>query len=328
VPPALPYHILAQQLMALSLQEEGIGRITWRDWIGSVPAFVRMTDAEIHAIIQHMVNGGILFEEEGILAIGYAGEREFGYRNFMELFSVFSSPPLVSVFYGQSEIGQVHEITFQVSDEAPIVLTLAGRGWIVNHIDGPRRRAYVEPTDLAGRSRWVGTAQPMNIMLCQAVAEVLGGAEIGVNLSKRAHAKLQEAREEHPWVEMGATALIQRQTSFTEWWNFAERLFNAAVAEHFRRVGLEAAYDHFWVAVKGNVDIRSIHSAIEHLVADASTVLDIPFSRNILPELKFSACVPDSLLTRMLVRRMEPFSALNRTTRHWYTWLDHGLLSC
>jgi integrase len=23
-----------------------------------------------------------------------------------------------------------------------------------------------------------------------------------------------------------------------------------------------------------------------------------------------------------------PHKILNRTTRHWYTWLDHGLLSC
>jgi ATP-dependent helicase Lhr and Lhr-like helicase len=310
MPPPLPYHILAQQLMALALQEGGIGHVTWRVWIGGMPAFARMSDEEIDAIIQHMVDRGILFEEEGILAIGRAGEREFGYRNFMELFSVFSSPPLFSVFYGQSEIGQVHELTFQVIDEAPIVLTLAGRGWVANHIDWPRRRAYVEPIDLSGRSRWVGAAQPMHMMLCQAVAEVLGGAELTVTLSKRAHAQLQEARVEHPWVEPGSTALIQRQSGSIEWWNFAERVLNAAVAEHFRRLGLEASSDHFSVTVKGNPDIESIRSDLERLVSDASTALDIPRSRNVLLELKFSECVPDYLLTRMLASRMDQSSAL------------------
>ena len=33
------YHILAQQLMALALQERGIGRSEWLDWVGAVPAF-------------------------------------------------------------------------------------------------------------------------------------------------------------------------------------------------------------------------------------------------------------------------------------------------
>jgi ATP-dependent Lhr-like helicase len=310
VPPPLPYHILAQQLMALALQEGCIGRITWRDWIGSVPAFARMSDEEINAIIQHMVDRGILFEEEGILAMGRAGEREFGYRNFMELFSVFSSPPLVSVFYGQSEIGQVHELTFQVRDEAPIVLTLAGRGWVVNHIDWPRRRAYVEPTDLAGRSRWVGTPQPMHLMLCQAVAEVLGGAELTLDLSKRAHAQLQEAQAEHSWVEPGSTALIQRQPGTIEWWNFAGRFLNAGVAEHFCHIGMEASSDHFAVTVKGYADIRSIRSDIERLVSNAWTALEIPLSKEILPDLKFEVCVPDHLLTRMCAHRMDQSSAL------------------
>jgi ATP-dependent Lhr-like helicase len=309
VPPPLPYHILAQQLMALALQEGGIGRVTWRDWIGGVPVFAQMPDQEINAIIQHIVDREILFEEAGILAMGQTGEREVGSRNFMELVSVFSSPPLVSVFYGQSEIGQVHELTFQVRDEAPTVLTLAGRGWVVNHIDWARRRAYVEPTDLTGRSRWMGTAQPMHLMLSQAVAEVLGGAGLAINLSKRAHAQLQEARAEHSWVERGTTVLIHRRSGVIEWWNFAGHMFNTAMAAYCRRLGLEASGNHFAVTVWGNADIRAIRSAIQRLVSEAFTALETPFSKNVLSELKFSACVPDDLLIHMLVKRMDPSSA-------------------
>ena len=40
--PPKPYHILAQQLMALSLQERGIGRSEWFEWLESVPAFRQM----------------------------------------------------------------------------------------------------------------------------------------------------------------------------------------------------------------------------------------------------------------------------------------------
>ena len=41
-PPEEPYHILAQQLMALALQEGGVGRREWFEWIGGVPAFAQM----------------------------------------------------------------------------------------------------------------------------------------------------------------------------------------------------------------------------------------------------------------------------------------------
>jgi ATP-dependent helicase Lhr and Lhr-like helicase len=217
-----------------------------------------MSPDDIDAIIQHMVSKKILFEENGILAMGHAGEREFGYRNFMELFSVFNSPPLVSVYYGQSEIGQVHELTFQLKDEGPTILTLGGRGWIVNHIDWPRRRAYAEPTGLAGRSRWVGAAQPMHLQLCQAIADVLGGAESAVNLSKRAHDQLQKARADHPWVEKGSTALLRRHLGAVEWWNFAGRLLNAALAGHFRRLGMEAWCDQVQVVFPANSHFRAI----------------------------------------------------------------------
>jgi len=308
--PPLPYHILAQQLMALALQEGGIGCVTWRDWVGSVPAFAQMSPEQINAIIQHMVDRGTVFEENGILAMGHAGEREFSYRNFMELFSVFTSPPLVSVYYGQSEIGQVHELTFQLKDEGPTVLTLAGRGWVVNHIDWPRRRAYVEATDLAGRTRWVGASQPVHLELCQAVAEVLGGAESAVNLSKRAHTKLQEARADHPWVKKGSTALIRRQSGAVEWWNFAGRLLNAALAEHFRRLGMEASSDQAQMDFPANADLRAIRSAIQQLLSEAAPISAVLPEQHGLPEPKFSACVPDHLLTQMRACRMDPSSAL------------------
>jgi ATP-dependent helicase Lhr and Lhr-like helicase len=309
VPPPLPYHILAQQLMALALQEGGIGRITWRDWIGGVPAFARMSAAEIEAIIRHMVDRGSLFEEDGILAMGHAGEREFGYQNFMELFSVFNNPPLINVFYGQSEIGQVHELTFQIRDDAPIVLTLAGHGWVVNHIDWPRRRAYVEPTDLAGRSRWVGAAQPMHMPLCQAMAEILQGAELAVYLSKRAHAQLQEARAEHSWMEEGSTALIQRQSGAVEWCNFAGLLLNAAAAGYFRRLGMATSFDDVRVVFAGNTDLSASRAAIERLLSDASIQSELPLAKHVMLQLKFSTCVPNHLLTRMFACRMDPSSA-------------------
>jgi ATP-dependent Lhr-like helicase len=309
-PPPLPYHLLAQQLMALALQEGGIGRVTWRDWIGGVPAFAQMSPGDIDAVIQHMITHEILFEENGILAMGHAGEREFGYRNFMELFSVLSSSPLVSVYYGQSEIGQVHELTFQLKDEGPEVLTLAGRGWMVNHIDWPRRQAYVEPTDLTGRSRWVGATQPMHLELCQAIAAVLGGAESAVNLSKRAQAKLQEARADHPWVEKGSTALIRRPSGVVEWWNFAGRLLNAVLADQFRQLGMEAACGQVQVVFPANADLSAIRSAIQRLLSDAAPILAIPPAEHDLLELKFSACVPDHLLTQVLATRMDSSSEL------------------
>ena len=78
-------------------------------------------------MIQYMVDTEILHSDQGIMSIGGSGERQFGKKNFMELFSVFLSPPLVKVFHGKQEIGEVHQSTFIVKEDGPSVLTLGGR---------------------------------------------------------------------------------------------------------------------------------------------------------------------------------------------------------
>ena len=92
-PPAVPYHILTQQLMALALQESGIGRRDWLTWIQRMPAFAGMPLDRIEGLVDWMLRSEILWEDHGILGMGRKGENTYGRRNFLELFSVFVSPP-------------------------------------------------------------------------------------------------------------------------------------------------------------------------------------------------------------------------------------------
>ena len=112
-----------------------------------------------HELVEFMVTKGILWSDNGILAFAPEGEATFGRRNFMDILSVFTSPPLFKVMSGQKELGNVHESTFYRKEEGPAILVLAGRSWKTKHLDWKRRIAYVEPTDEKGRSRWLGEGQ-------------------------------------------------------------------------------------------------------------------------------------------------------------------------
>ena len=57
LPPPEPFHVLAQQLMALVLQQSGIGRTTWPEWIQRVPAFKAMSPETITEIVKGMRSG-------------------------------------------------------------------------------------------------------------------------------------------------------------------------------------------------------------------------------------------------------------------------------
>ncbi len=111
-PPPTPLHILAQQLLALALQERGIGRSEWRDWVGAVPAFRELDGAVTDRIIADMLERGILWDDAGVLWLGREGQDTYGRRNFLDLVSVFTAPPLFIVLHGRRELGSVDESTF------------------------------------------------------------------------------------------------------------------------------------------------------------------------------------------------------------------------
>jgi ATP-dependent Lhr-like helicase len=226
-PPASPYHILAQQVMALTLQERGLGRTRWREWLASVPAFGAMSAAEVDAVLDYMTGRGILIEDAGILSFGPEGERSFGYRNFLELFSAFTSPPLFSVFHGRIEIGRVHEASFHVAHGQSAVLLLGGRSWRVTHLDWSRRVAYVEAVEMEGRSRWISGGTDLHFHLCRSIRRVLNTGHCPAALSVRAKDRMTSLGAKYPWIDDESTALVRDENGDLRWWTFAGLRANA-----------------------------------------------------------------------------------------------------
>ena len=69
IPPPAPYHILAQQLMALALQEKGIGKRAWLEWISHVPAFVEMPAEHVAQLVSWMLQHDILWGRSGHIVV-------------------------------------------------------------------------------------------------------------------------------------------------------------------------------------------------------------------------------------------------------------------
>ena len=193
--PPKPYHIIAQQLMALALQEKGIGRRDWAGWIKNVVLLAGLTATDVEHLIEYMLTNQILSEDQDILWLGTKGEEAYGRRHFMELLSVFSSPPLFSVLHGRQELGFVDEITFLGKVEGQRILLLGGRAWQVNHIDWQRRVAYVEATAAEGKSRWQGEGQSLGYELCQTIKSVLTDEAEREHWSRRARERIAIIRD-------------------------------------------------------------------------------------------------------------------------------------
>ena len=314
VPPALPYHILAQQLMALTLQEQGIGRSELWKWLGGVPAFREMQRERREEVLQWMIDHEILWSDQGILSFGQKGEEAYGRKNFLELFSVFLSPPLFSVLHGRQELGFVDELTFLGKHDGPRILLLGGRAWLVNHIDWQRRLAYVEATDAKGQSRWKGWTRGLDYPLCQAIKNVLiarGGCE---RWSRRATEQMEEIRHEFGWLESDSTVVLIGRSGEVEWWTFGGTRANATLARALTdATRSRVEHDGFSLTFESRLSLDDIQQAVKEVrsqdVASIRPVID----EDAIEGLKFSECLPDHLAVEMLEQRLSDTESTRKT---------------
>ncbi len=310
IPPALPYHVLAQQILALALQEGGIGNQTWQEWLPGFLACSGIAAEEVSGLVQHMLATGVLFAADGLLTVGLQGEARYGLKSFLHLFSIFSSPPLFTVLHGRSEIGQVHQLTFQARDQGPLTLSLGGRQWAVKQVDWDRRRAFVEPTELRGRSRWLGTGQPMHFRLCQGLKSALVEELPSTGLSKRARQALTELQSEYDWVDLERTSLTQ-PNSFLYWWTFGGLLLNGVLAEKLQGRGYDAtSFDDLRVRVSGSIDVSDLSSLLRQLASSRTCMFSKHVARRSVDRLKFIECVPAPLREKLEAQRFSVRGAL------------------
>lgn len=312
-PPPQPYHVLAQQLMALVLQESGIGKSEWFDWVRGVPGFSAIGRDSVDHLVSSMLDRELVWDDSGILGMGREAEDTYGRRNFMELLSVFVSAPLFVVLQGRQELGYVDEMTFLGKQDGPKILLLGGRAWKVNHIDWQRRRAYVEPTDAKGRTRWMGEGQGLSFQMSQKIKHILATEDNSDEWSRRSTDRIGEIRYEYPWLQSNSSVAVQAGGDEVEWWTFGGIRANATLARQLS--------DETKQPVKHNSFTLKFHLSLK--LQDAETAINSIKTREVaemypaideaaIDGLKFSECLPDDLAIRMLERRLQD----RRATQH------------
>ena len=311
LPPAEPYHVIAQQLMALCLQEQGIGRHTWLEWVRAVPAFAQMPREQIERVVAWMLEQAILSEDQGILGIGQQGEETFGHRHFMELFSVFMSPPLFAVLHGRQELGFVDELTFQSKQDGPRVLLLGGRAWRVTHVDWQRKVAHVEESAERGRSQWIGSGPSLGFRLCQAIKQILARDDVRDRWSQRAQAQIAEIRNQYPWLEPDGSVVVAGPDSEAAWWTFAGKKGNASLAPALADAcHSRVTPDSFAIWFEQ----RLSPSEVEHAIADvrARNAADLlpAVDEEAIEGLKFAECLPADLSQHVVQQRLRDCAAI------------------
>ncbi|MEO1084265.1 MAG: helicase-related protein, partial [Acidobacteriota bacterium] len=313
-PPPRPFHVLAQQLMALCLQTGGASDDDLKALLLSYP--LSALDVEkVLAALDSLYERGILFKDAGKTWLGAEGERRFQRRQFMDLLSMITDSPLFTVLHGQKELGQVDRASLLVEQEGPTVLLLAGRSWRVENIDWRRKRCWVKAVEDRGKSRWLGEGPPLGFELCQAIRRVLAGDSTPPGLTRRGADKLEELRSEFAWLSASdAGSFFETlDASRVRWWTFAGLLGNASLLGWLDfELEKPPPFDSLSMTFPKDLADR----VRERLTSSPANTGNIqPFlSERALETLKFAECLPPPLVNEAVSSRWADVPAAKAVT--------------
>ncbi|WP_371797966.1 DEAD/DEAH box helicase [Streptomyces albidoflavus] len=310
-PPPSPRHLVAQQLLALTLQEHRIGDRLWPDrWNGLAPF-----DRSAAPLLKHLIDEGFLDSDDGMLFIGSEAEKHFGRRHFMELTASFTAPPEFTVLAGRTEIGTTDPTVLTEERPGPRRLLLAGRSWQVTFIDWARRRAFVEPVEDGGVAKWQGgEARGLSFSLTRAMRDVLLGTDPDVRLTRRATAALAELRTDRaPHEVHPAGTLVIRDADATRWWTWAGYRANATLAASLGNLAdpVQRPSDTH-LRLRQDLSPADWKSARAEL-PDSLTLPTV--DPRAVRGLKFSAALPPRVATATLAERLADFDGALTTAR-------------
>ncbi|HRG95116.1 MAG TPA: DEAD/DEAH box helicase [Polyangiaceae bacterium] len=308
-PAAQAMHVLAHQIMALSLQEKGISRHRLLPWVESAYPFTSVREARFHELVDTMVERQILHEADGLLSLGTRGEKLYGRRNFFELYAVFTAPPILRVTHGREEVGTVQSFFVSMHDreKGPLCFRLAGRSWEVEHVDWSRGVLKVRPSTGGRVPSWIGMPSLLSTKLCQSMLDVLlRPGDESEWLGAEAAQALAELRRGYEGLLAEATAPIEEDEGGVRWHTFAGGAVNRLLA-----AGLESLTGKRWVA--GNLSIHCRDAALTEATDAARALPTLDWERVASAAAhamargmvsKFQPCLPEDAEDRLLAERL------------------------
>jgi ATP-dependent Lhr-like helicase len=305
-PPPSPWHMVAQQIMAIALERPGHPSQEVRHLVQS--EFPELDPETISAVFDYMVAKDVLFDDAGRSSMGVAGERIFGRAHFLDLLSAFASPMVLTARHGATELGSVDPAAVQRSKEGPTVLLLGGRSWKVSSVDWSKRLVWVEPLTDKGKARWLGTSRWLSFDVCQAMYRALTRDPSDLPLSRRAVQQLGDVLlllcSPLPPNCLLAEGLSSGRL---RWWTFAGGAVNRMLALQLAGRG-RVVVDDLWLETPNDVSLSSL-LALPH---DANSLKNDAVMSTVDAELKFSECLPPRLLASLIRNRTFDRDALKR----------------
>jgi len=311
-PPPLPLHLVAQQGLALALQEGGVGRHLWREWLGEPFVFGPEALAKAEAVMDHLVEAGLLWCDPGLLSVGSAGEPASAGG---------TSPisPRCSSPHRRSASSRVTPSWARCQPGSSTSPMKAPR-WCCSPGVAGRSRAWTgaavsctsSPRTTAGAPSGLATPDPCaptSAAPCGTCSPGMRSA--AATLSQRASQRLGHLRERFDWVDNKSTVVVRAERGAVTCWTFAGLLANVWLADAVAglRCGTRQR-DNLAIRLADGVTARDLRRALE---ATDLTRLSLPpsIAADAVDRLKFADCLPPTLAHQVVASRLHDPDAVH-----------------
>jgi len=304
-------HVLAQQLIALAMQERGVPVLEWWNYLEGCVAFQAISQDQREAILRHMLKEGLLTQVDHRLVLGDRGQKLYGAKNFLELYAVFSTPAVLRVLHGAQEIGMVDAFFLQDEDRRSPAFVLSGRPWRILSVNWKGGICEVEPAEHGSYPRWYGRPRLLSRALCQAMQEVLIGDEVRPWWSKRAGEAIHHLRSQHAFLRDEAMPLTNEGDGSVKWWTFLGGRGNRMLAGALQtRLGdrVMAGNEAIRFTDKAGPSQVAVRRVLKDLAsgqeltwADALCWTDVGVNARIS---KFQVCLPEEVERELVAREL------------------------
>lgn len=308
-PERAAFHVLAQQILALCLQENGVPVSDWWAWVAGAASFADVTARERELLLGRMLAEGILLETGGRLILGSRGEALYGRKNFEALYNVFEAPPLLSVRWALREVGSVDAHFLQGMPPASCFV-LSGRPWEIAAIDWKKGICEVVPAPQGKHLNWIGRPKFVARRLCEEVRLTLLDEAEDVWWTKRAREAMRAERATWSFLADEPRPIVEGETE-TVWHTFLGGRVNNLLARMLtERLGEQVVPGNQSIKLRGEAArsgaaVRQATRALleEGAVTEADAMRHAEgCARGELS--RFQPCLPEELLLRFLARRV------------------------
>jgi len=297
-PPPGPIHILVQQFLSSILQAGNqLKKGEFERILRRVPEFRRLIDESWPGITAHLESEAWTYTEASTISLGSRAEKRFSGKGLAELCVSFDSTGSFAVFLGDKHLGDVDPKSLEDDIKGPRIISLGGRPWKVAKIDWRRQRAFVEPSEERGKTRWFGNSRGVSARIAGAVrAVIVEPTLLDTLMTQRGRKHLAEVSEEMQWTL--ADCPIHVESDDWAWWTYAGTAANQSLMAKLESVGGKRRFSDGY-----SLTFRLQNDVTRKIGWEAIRELPLDVAKTPQSSFKFEELLPADIRTKFLATR-------------------------